>query len=140
MKGEPLVSIDGWHLVHEKNVSDGVKSLIESEALLSFMWHECEALVFEYRDEEEAAENCDESEIRYLDGEDSQMGKCWYCMVKAPAHLHTVWTIHNMDVIPNLADPLTNAWSPKYLKTRLEDIKANKKKAIKEGWYEKKEG
>lgn len=138
MKGEPLVSIDGWHLIHEKNISDELKSLIESTSMLSFMWHECEALTFEYRDEE-VAEGCDESEIRYLDAEDSLMGKCWYCQAKAPPHLRTVWTIHNMDIIPNLPDPIEESWTPKYLKTRLADIERNKKKAIKEGWYEKKE-
>ena len=132
MEGEPLLWMDRWCLIDAKNVDDGKKSLLNGEEFVSFMWHECEALKFEYRDEDDAGTDC---EIKYLDAEDSVMGKCWYCMERAPHDLHTVWTIHNMDIIHSLPDPLKDSWESKYLDSRVKDIAESKKNAKKAGWY-----
>ncbi len=132
MKGEPLVRMDGWCLVDPKHISDEKKRLINGEDFASFMWHECEALKFEYRDEEAEETEC---EIRYLDSEDSLIGKCWYCMMQAPHDLHTLWMIHNMDIIHNMPDPLKNSWETDYLKSRIKDIEVSKENGRKAGWY-----
>jgi hypothetical protein len=132
MVGEPLMWVDGWALIDPKNVDDAKKSLIQGEKFVSFMWHDCDALKFEYRDEEDDRKEC---EIRYLDAEDSVVGKCWYCMTPAPHDLHTVWTIHNLDIIHTIPDPWGDSWEEKYLKNRIADIEESKKNARESGWY-----
>jgi len=128
------MEVNGWMLVDEKEVSQEQKELTEGEMMLSFIWHECEALRFEFTDEE--LDN-QESEVRYLDAEDSIKGKCWFCMADAPPELHSVWMIHNMDIIPRLRLPADDqsSWSPKYVKMRLTDIERNKDEAIKSGHW-----
>lgn len=133
MKGEPLIRLNGWCLVDAKNVDQSKKKLIDGQHHVSFMWHECEALVFEYRDEETDGK---ESEIRYLDAEDSVRGKCWYCMAKAPHDLYTVWTIHNLDIIHQLSDPPRTAWTPEYIEERIRNIESSKEAARRAGWYD----
>jgi hypothetical protein len=132
VKGEPLVRLDGWCLVDATNVDDTKKELTHGQNFVSFMWHECESLKFEYRDEEDAQKEC---EIRYLDAEDSVVGKCWYCMERAPHDLHTIWTIHNMDIIREIPDPFQDSWEESYKNGRIEDIAESKKSAREAGWY-----
>jgi hypothetical protein len=127
-----ILSIEGWRLIDAKVVDDRKKGLIDVSEFVSFMWHNCEALMFEYRDEEDAETEC---EIRYLDAEDSVMGKCWYCQEAAPHDLHTVWTIHNMDIIHNIPDPRNDSWGEKYLENRIKDIETSKNNAREQGWY-----
>jgi hypothetical protein len=127
-----LVTLSGWCLIDAKDVDDQKKELTDTQRFVSHMWHDCDALKFEYRDEEDAEVEC---EIRYLDAEDSQVGKCWYCMEAAPHDLHTIWTIHNMDVIQYLADPFKDSWEEKYLAGRIADIEESKKNAREAGWY-----
>ncbi len=132
MKGEPLMKIDGWCLVDASSIDDATKSLIDGQEFVSFIWHDCESLKFEYKD---AVVNG--SEVRYLDAEDSVMGKCWYCMEDAPHEVHTVWTIHNMDFIHAIPErPGGNSWLTKYRVGREEDIKYKKKKAREEEFYD----
>ena len=132
MKGEPLIKIDGWCLVSADAVDDDKKDVLGGQSFSSFMWHDCDALKFEYLDEETAGE----SEIRYLDEEDSQTGKCWYCMERAPNDIYTIWTIHNMSIIASLIDPMDEAWEAKYVENRIKDIEACKKSARKAGTYD----
>ena len=133
MEGEPLIKIDGWCLVSADKVEGPAKDLVEGgNVLVSFMWHDCDALKFEYIDDETVDR---ESEIKYLDAEDSQMGRCWYCMERAPHDLHTVWTIHNMSLISSLLDPNEESWTPKYVEERIKDIERCKEKARKGGYY-----
>jgi hypothetical protein len=132
MKGEVLMEIDGWALIDPKNIDDEKKRLVDGQKFASFMWHACEALKFEYRDEEDENIEC---EIRYLDAEDSVVGKCWYCQEAAPRDLHTVWTIHNMDIIRDIPDPHEDSWSGVCLKRRIADIDEHKKHARELGWY-----
>jgi hypothetical protein len=132
MEGEPLMWINGWCLVSADKVDGRAKDLIgEGNVLVSFMWHDCGALKFEYIDEGSS----EEDEIKYLDAEDSQMGKCWYCMEQAPHDLHTVWMIHNMSLISSLLNPNEESWTPKYIEKRIKDIERCKKKGRKEGYY-----
>ncbi len=133
VRGKALIEMDGWALIDAKDVSTEKKELTNTKEFVSYMWHECEALKFEYREEEDGGE---ESEIRYLDGEDSQMGKCWYCMGSAPVGMKTLWTIHNMSIIHHLMDPLKESWDEAYLKSRLVDIEEFKKKARAAGLYD----
>ncbi len=132
-RGKALVEMDGWALIDAKDVDDQKRELTNTKYFVSYMWHDCDALRFEYRDEEDAETEC---EIRYLDGEDSQMGKCWYCMASAPVNIKTLWTIHNMSIIHHLDDPLKESWEEKYLQGRLEDIEESKKNAREAGWYD----
>ena len=133
VRDKTLIEMDGWALINAKDVDDQMKEPVTTDVLVSYMWHECEALKFEYWDDEIDGK---ESEIRYLDPEDSQMGKCWYCMMKAPAGLKTLWTIHNMGIMHQLPDPYTTSWEPKYLTGRIEDIARNKKNAREAGCYD----
>ncbi len=121
---EALLEIEGWKLVDKKVVGDAKISLIGGEGMVSFMWHVCEALEFEYPDDETKDHEC---EIRYLDDEDSLMGKCWYCMAPAPEGIHTMWMIHNMDNIKDMMDPLVASWEKNYLEERIKDIASLKK-------------
>ena len=129
VKIKSLIEIEGWALVAAKDVSEEQKEISGTEAFISFMWHECEAIKFEHGDDD------DKEEIRYLDEEDSQMGKCWFCMVKAPVDIKTLWTIHNMSIMHQFTDPTTDSWDPKYVTSRVKDIERLKKHGRKEGWY-----
>ncbi len=120
---KPLMVSGTWQLFDKKDVPEDSLTIIGGHDLISLMWHHCEALVFEYTDEyTDDEEGGRESEVRYLDPEDSLMGKCWYCMDEAPDNLRTVWTIHNMDIIHQIPNPKESQWAPEYVKAREEDI------------------